>query len=104
MKYKWVPAVALAGLLCAAITPTALAGQAQWTTTKSCSQGSVFTRAHANYTVTHGVKAGTWKEKVFPSNSSLMRTTTFYSGQPVTTAAKIFNLGDMRNAVYKWAY
>lgn len=65
----------------------------------SCPAGSVFTRATANYDVTHTVfRDATVQKKTFPSTSATSRSTTFYSSLPVSTRSSITNPGTISSA------
>lgn len=97
---KKLAAVAAAVLFTTVAATPAQAATLDYNYTMSCPQGGVYTSAHGNYTVTHTVWAGTVREKVFPSDSWVSRTTTFYTGQPVTTRAKIQNSDKLTNGVY----
>ena len=64
----------------------------------SCAGGSVFTRATANYDITHSV----WRDtahysSVDRSTSATPRPSTWYSGIAVTTRASIVNPDVLKN-------
>lgn len=66
----------------------------------SCSQGSLFTRATANYDVTHTVfKGGVRYNMVFTSSAPKERSTTYYTGIYVMDSGTISNGGTISYAI-----